>query len=74
MTVSDWMAKRNGQALPAAFGDPAQRRVAVADEIRAYQELKSRIHRKLIDRLDLSTVAEISPNSSRESSRPSSRR
>jgi pilus assembly protein CpaF len=30
-------------------------------EIRAYQELKSSIHRKLIDRLDLSTVTDLAP-------------
>src|SRR5512134_3029150 len=30
--------------------------------MRAYQDLKSTIHRKLIDRLDLSTVSEISPD------------
>ncbi len=61
MTVSDWLAKKNGQSATAAFGDVAQRRSAVAAEIAAYQELKSSIHRKLIDRLDLSTVSEISP-------------
>ncbi|MGE5662846.1 MAG: CpaF family protein [Deltaproteobacteria bacterium] len=61
MTVSDWMAKKNGQSASASFGDPAQRRNSVATEMRAYQELKSTIHRKLIDRLDLSTVSEISP-------------
>ena len=43
------------------FGDPAQRRSVAAAEMNAYQELKSSIHRKLIDRLDLSSVAEISP-------------
>ena len=61
MTVTDWLAKKNGQSATAAFGDVAQRRSAVAAEIAAYQELKSNIHRKLIDRLDLSTVSEISP-------------
>ena len=63
MTISDWMAsKKNGTAGTAAFGDPAQRRTAVAAEMRAHHELKSSIHRKLIDRLDLSSVAEISPD------------
>ena len=60
MTVTDWLAKKNGQSA-TAFGDLAQRRSAVAADIAAYQELKSSIHRKLIDRLDLSTVSEISP-------------
>jgi len=54
-------SKKTGPASPAVFGDPTQRRTAVAAEMHAYQELKSSIHRKLIDRLDLSSVAEISP-------------
>ncbi len=58
MSISEWKAKRNGPN-PVAFGDPSQRRVTLDAEIRAYQELKSSIHRKLVDRLDLSTVAEI---------------
>ncbi len=58
MSISEWKAKRNGPN-PVAFGDPAQRRTTIDAEIRAYQELKSSIHRKLVDRLDLSTVAEI---------------
>ena len=62
MTISEWMAsKKNSAAAATAFGDPAQRRSVAAAEMRAYQELKSSIHRKLIDRLDLSSVAEISP-------------
>ncbi len=61
MTINDWMAKKNGQTAAASFGDPAQRRSTAAADTRAYQELKSTIHRKLIDRLDLSTVSEISP-------------
>ncbi|MBK5094122.1 MAG: CpaF family protein [Deltaproteobacteria bacterium] len=44
-----------------AFGDQNHRRSTAAAGIRAYQELKSSIHRKLIGRLDLSTVAEIPP-------------
>ncbi len=59
MTINDWLAKKNGSSTAAAFGDLSQRRSAVAAEITAYQELKSSIHRKLIDRLDLSTVSEI---------------
>jgi len=63
MTISDWVAaKKNGVAPSTAFGDPAARRVVVTEELRAYQELKSSIHRKLVDRLDLSTVSEISPD------------
>ena len=62
MTISDWKASRkNGTGAATAFGDLSQRRSAVAEEMHAYQELKSSIHRKLIDRLDLSSVAEISP-------------
>jgi pilus assembly protein CpaF len=62
MTISDWKAsKKSGPAAAMFSGDPAQRRNAVAEELHAYQELKSSIHRKLIDRLDLSTVSEISP-------------
>ncbi len=62
MTIGEWKAsKKNNTAAGVAFGDPAQRRGAVAAELHAHQELKGSIHRKLIDRLDLSTVAEISP-------------
>jgi len=63
MTISDWMAaKKNGVVPSTGFGDPAGRRGEVTEELRAYQELKSSIHRKLVDRLDLSTVSEISPD------------
>ena len=58
MSITEWKAKKNGMS-PVAFGDPMQRRNVVDVEIRAYQELKSNIHRKLVDRLDLSTVSEI---------------
>jgi pilus assembly protein CpaF len=58
VSISEWKAKKNGPN-PVMFGDPLQRRNAVDAEIRAYQELKSSIHRKLVDRLDLSTVSEI---------------
>ena len=62
MTINEWMAsKKNGTVAATVFGDPAQRRTIAAAEMNAYQELKSSIHRKLIDRLDLSSVAEISP-------------
>ena len=58
MSISEWKAKKNG-ANTVAFGDPSQRRNTMDVEIRAYQDLKSTIHRKLVDRLDLSTVSEI---------------
>ena len=58
MSISEWKAKKNG-ASTVVFGDPSQRRNTLDAEIRAYQDLKSTIHRKLVDRLDLSTVSEI---------------
>jgi pilus assembly protein CpaF len=58
MSISEWKAKKNG-ANAVVFGDPSQRRNTLDTEIRAYQDLKSTIHRKLVDRLDLSTVSEI---------------
>jgi pilus assembly protein CpaF len=58
MSISDWKAKKNGVST-VAFGDSSQRRNTLDVEIRAYQDLKSTIHRKLVDRMDLSTVAEI---------------
>jgi pilus assembly protein CpaF len=58
MSISQWKAKKNG-ANTTAISDPSQRRNALGAEIRAYQDLKSTIHRKLVDRLDLSTVSEI---------------
>ncbi|MGB6409613.1 MAG: CpaF family protein [Candidatus Deferrimicrobiaceae bacterium] len=62
MKIGDWKAaKRTGQMATPAFGDQNHRRSTAAAGIRAYQELKSSIHRKLIGRLDLSTVAEIPP-------------
>ena len=62
MTIGDWLAaKKNGQAPAAGFGDPLQRKNVQEEELRAYQDLKTTIHRKLIDRLDLSNVSEISP-------------
>ncbi len=62
MTIGEWKAsKKNNPSVATGFGDLAQRRSAVTAELHAYQELKSSIHRKLIDRLDLSSVAEISP-------------
>jgi len=62
VTIGDWLAaKKNGQAPAAGFGDPLQRKNVQEEELRAYQDLKTTIHRKLIDRLDLSNVSEISP-------------
>jgi pilus assembly protein CpaF len=68
MTISHWMAiKKNGVVIPGpaagamAFGELALRNSGTATDADTYQELKSRIHRKLIDRMDLSTVSEISP-------------
>jgi pilus assembly protein CpaF len=45
-----------------ALSDPSQRRGVQHTDVKAYQELKSSIHRKLIDRMDLSTVSQISPD------------
>jgi pilus assembly protein CpaF len=62
VTISDWLAaKKNSQTASTSFGDQSLRRSTAAAGIRAYQELKSTIHRKLIDRLDLSTVSDIPP-------------
>ena len=62
MTIGDWLAtKRNGQIPAAGFGDPLRRRGPQDAELHYYQELKTTIHRRLIDRLDLSTIFEISP-------------
>jgi pilus assembly protein CpaF len=62
VTIGDWKAaKRAVQTTMPAFGDQNLRRSTAAAGMRAYQELKSSIHRKLIGRLDLSTVAEIPP-------------
>jgi pilus assembly protein CpaF len=58
MSISQWKAKKNG-ANAVVLGDPSQRRNTLDAEIRAYQDLKSTIHKKLVDRLDLSTVSEI---------------
>ena len=71
MTISHYMAsKKNGGAavappgngsVAAVFGEFGQRNGVAATETHSYQDLKSSIHRKLIDRMDLSTVSEISP-------------
>jgi pilus assembly protein CpaF len=58
VTISQWLAKKD-EAESAAAGDPPPRRAAAGSH--PYQELKSTIHRRLIDRLDLSTVADLTP-------------
>ena len=61
MTIGEWLAAKKNSHVPAAgFGDPLQPKNAQDAELRAYQELKTTIHRKLIDRLDLSNVSAIS--------------
>jgi len=61
VTISDFLAKKNEPSAAGSFGEAAQRRVAAPTDERFRQDLKGRIHRKLIDRLDLSTVAGLSP-------------
>ena len=61
MTVTDWLARKNG-AIPGGAADPQGRRGAADSDGDAYQSLKTTIHRRLIDRLDLSTVSELSPD------------
>jgi pilus assembly protein CpaF len=57
VTIGDWLStKKNGQVLAVGSGDSNQRRGVRDADLRAYQELKTMIHR-----LDLSTVSEISP-------------
>jgi len=60
VTITDWLAKKNepGATYPAADAPP--RKGAAAGDV-PYQELKSTIHRRLIDRLDLSTVSDLTP-------------
>ena len=59
MTITTWLAKKGDPASAHALVDPGTRKGFQSAENRAYQDLKSTIHRKLIDRLDLSTVAEL---------------
>jgi pilus assembly protein CpaF len=61
VSVSDWLAKQNSHASPASLKDLGQRKEPDGADGAAYQELKSGIHRKLIDRLDLSTVSDLTP-------------
>ena len=58
MTVTKWLARKN-EAENGAGAEPPPRRPAAGSH--PYQELKSTIHRRLIDRLDLSTVADLTP-------------
>ncbi|HEX9204336.1 MAG TPA: hypothetical protein VF853_00265, partial [Candidatus Deferrimicrobiaceae bacterium] len=60
MTITDWLAKKGEPANGVAAPETPPRRPAAGDT-RPYQELKSTIHRRLIDRLDLSTVSDITP-------------
>ena len=58
MTVAEWLARKN-EAESGAGAEAPTRRTAAGSH--PYQELKSTIHRRLIDRLDLSTVADLTP-------------
>ncbi len=58
MTVTEWLARKS-EAESSAAADAPTRGTASAGH--PYQELKSTIHRRLIDRLDLSTVADLTP-------------
>jgi pilus assembly protein CpaF len=60
VTITDWLAKKGDSGNGAATAEPPPRRY-VAGDPRPYQELKSTIHRRLIDRLDLSTVSDLTP-------------
>src|SRR5660397_196201 len=57
-TVTEWLA-RKGEAESGTAADSPARGTAAGSP--PYQELKSTIHRRLIDRLDLSTVADLTP-------------
>ncbi|MBP2669602.1 MAG: type secretion system protein, partial [Deltaproteobacteria bacterium] len=58
MTITQWLARKNEAENGAAAEAPPRR---TAPGSHPYQELKSTIHRRLIDRLDLSTVADLTP-------------
>jgi pilus assembly protein CpaF len=60
MTITDWLARKGDAGNAPATGDSPPRRPGTGDA-RSYQELKSTIHRRLIDRLDLSTVSDLTP-------------
>ena len=58
MTITQWLARKNEAESGTAAEAPPLRSAARSHP---YQELKSTIHRRLIDRLDLSTVADLTP-------------
>jgi pilus assembly protein CpaF len=58
VTVTQWLARKNETESGSAAEVPPRRTAAGSPP---YQELKSTIHRRLIDRLDLSTVADLTP-------------
>lgn len=58
MTITEWLARKNEAESGTAAEVPPRRTAAGSPP---YQELKSTIHRRLIDRLDLSTVADLTP-------------
>jgi len=58
VTITQWLARKNEAENGAAAEAPPRR---TAPGSHPYQELKSTIHRRLIDRLDLSTVADLTP-------------
>ena len=58
MTITEWLARKNEAESGTAAEVPPWRTAAGSPP---YQELKSTIHRRLIDRLDLSTVADLTP-------------
>jgi len=60
VTITDWLARKNEPGNGPAVAEAPPRKPGAGDP-RPYQELKSTIHRRLIDRLDLSTVSDITP-------------
>ncbi len=59
MTITQWLARKDEAESGTAGEPPPTRRTPSGSH--PYQELKSTIHRRLIDRLDLSTVADLTP-------------
>jgi len=58
VTIAQWLARKDEAENGTAAEAPPRRTAAGSPP---YQELKSTIHRRLIDRLDLSTVADLTP-------------
>jgi pilus assembly protein CpaF len=58
VTITQWLSRKDDAENGAAAEAPPRRTAAGSPP---YQELKSTIHRRLIDRLDLSTVADLTP-------------